>query len=157
MAFLSTLILDGAAASSAKAVPVPIASETSIAATTDDFIFMFLPHFLLQIGLEPIIGAKIKKSNGFCFSQAILRSRGDDDVGTLRFAHPTLGPCFSHHRRIVECQRVALDSRKNERHNTLNVFHAAVGWRAGEIRNTVIKVSDKRLRVPATIDKRIIK
>ena len=52
MAFLSALIFDGAAASSAQAVPAPIASYTSIAATTDDFIIMFLPHFLFPNGLE---------------------------------------------------------------------------------------------------------
>ncbi len=52
MAFFSALILDGAAASSAQAIPIPSVSDKSIAATTDDFISMFLPHFLLPIGLE---------------------------------------------------------------------------------------------------------
>jgi hypothetical protein len=46
MAFFSALIFDGAAASSAQAVPVPIASENNIAATTDDFMIMFSSHFL---------------------------------------------------------------------------------------------------------------
>jgi len=53
MAFLSAaLIFDGAAASSAQAVPVPIASDISIAAKTVDFTIMFLPHFLLPNGLN---------------------------------------------------------------------------------------------------------
>jgi hypothetical protein len=52
MAFFSALILDGAAASSAQAVPVPSASDKSIAARMDDFISMFLPHFLFPNGLE---------------------------------------------------------------------------------------------------------
>jgi hypothetical protein len=64
MAFFSALILDGAAASSAQAVPVPIASDKSIAATTDDFINMLSSHFLLPNGLERIIGSEIEKSNG---------------------------------------------------------------------------------------------
>jgi len=50
--FSSALILDGAAGFSAKAVPVPSASEISIAATTDDFINMFSSRFLLPKGLE---------------------------------------------------------------------------------------------------------
>ena len=51
MAFLSAALILGAdvlaagAASSAKAVPVPIASEISIAATTDDFIIGFSSSF----------------------------------------------------------------------------------------------------------------
>ncbi len=50
--FSSALIFDGAAGFCAQAVPVPIASETSIAAKTVDFTIMFLPHLLLPIGLE---------------------------------------------------------------------------------------------------------
>src|ERR1700683_4813429 len=54
MAFLSAalilgaVVLAGGAASSAKAVPIPIASENSTAATTDDFIITFSFHFLLR-------------------------------------------------------------------------------------------------------------
>lgn|SRR5208282_369617 len=75
MAFFSALILDGAAASSAQVVPVPNASDKSIAATTDDFISMFVSHFVLPNGAsKPIIGSEIKKSNGFRFTQPILRA-----------------------------------------------------------------------------------